>query len=57
LLINTAKKMKIKLLLAEICLNEIFAHQKEHDTGVCKIIAQRATVSDGVFLSVAGYCL
>ncbi len=26
-------------------------------TGVCKIIAQRATVSNGSFFSVAGYCL
>ncbi len=28
-----------------------------HGTGACKIIAQRATVSNGLFFSVAGYCL
>jgi hypothetical protein len=26
-------------------------------TGVCKIIAQRAAVSDGLFFNVAGYSL
>jgi hypothetical protein len=26
-------------------------------TGACKIMAQRVTVSNGLFFSVAGYCL
>jgi hypothetical protein len=45
-----------------ICVCMYAAEEEENrnisiSTGVCKIIAHRATVSNGLFFSVAGYCL